>query len=98
MKGRIQLIDGAGQTLTSTKYKVKMDCDEWKVLKLTIDEDYKLTLTHKNKTLLSHDLTEEQIEEIATWPIGWTAFSKEKGQYAVRHVNITLLEEETEEE
>ena len=98
MNKKISLKDGGGQTLTSTKYNVDMACNEWKVLKLTIDEDNKLTLTQKDTTLLSHDLTQEQIEEIANWPIGFNAFSKENGQYKVRNVKIMLLDEEEEEE
>ena len=91
MNKRIQLKDGGGQTLASTKYKVEMDCDKWKVLKLTIDENNRLSLTEKNKTLLSHDLTVSQINEIINQPIGFNAYSKEKGQYSVRNVTITAL-------
>ena len=95
MNKRIQLRDGGGQVLDSRKYTVEMDCYDWKVLKLTIDENNKLTLTEKNKTLLSYDLTVDQIEEIASQPIGFNAYSKEKGQYGVRHVNIIALPVET---
>ena len=91
MNKRIQIRDGAGNTLDSRKYKVEMGCYEWKRLKLTIDENNKLTLKEKNKTLLSHDLTLDQIEEIASQPIGFNAFSIAKGQYGVRHVKITAL-------
>ena len=97
MNERIQIKDGAGNTLDSKKYTVEMDCYDWKTLKLTIDENNKLTLTEKNKTLLSYDLTLKQIEEIASQPIGFNAYSKEKGQYGVRHVNITALPIEEEE-
>ena len=96
MNKRIQLKDGGGQTLASKKYKVDMDCDKWKVLKLTIDENNKLSLTEKNKTLLSHDLTASQIDEISNQPIGFNAFSKEKGQYSIRNVTITALPIEEE--
>ena len=91
MNGRIQLKDGRGQTLTAKKYKVKMDCNEWKVLKLTIDTSNKLILTQKNKTLLSHDLTSKQINKIANQPIGFNAYSTKKGQYGVRNVKVIKL-------
>ena len=101
MNEMIQLKDGGGQTLAMANHAVKTDCNKWKVLKLAIDENNKLTLKQKNKTLLSHDLTLEQIEEIASQPIGFNAFSKEKGQYGVRHVTLKALlpgEENTEQE
>ena len=64
---------------------------EAEIEKLTIDENNNLTLKEKNKTLLSYDLTVDQIEEIASQPIGFNAYSKEKGQYGVRNVKITAL-------
>ena len=91
MNKRISLKDGGGQTLASKKYKVDMDCDKWKVLKLTIDENNKLSLTEKNKTLLNHDLTVSQIDKIANQPIGFNAYSKEKGQYSIRNVKVIKL-------
>ena len=91
MNKRIQIKDGAGNTLDSRKYKVEMGCNDWKTLKLTIDESNKLTLKEKNKILISHDLTLSQIEEISSQPIGFNAYSEEKGQYGVRNVKITAL-------
>ena len=91
MNKRIQIKDGAGNTLDSRKYKVEMDCYDWKTLTLTIDENNKLTLKEKNKVLLSHDLTLSQIEEMSNQPIGFNAYSEEKGQYGIRNVNITAL-------
>ncbi|MCZ0933450.1 MAG: hypothetical protein OXJ52_09920 [Oligoflexia bacterium] len=69
-----------GQTLASTPHEVKTNCSKWKVLKLTIDTVNKLTLTQNDEILLSHDLTMSQVNEIASQPIGFTAFSKENGQ------------------
>ena len=91
MNKKIQLRDGGGQVLDSRRYEVEMGCYDWKVLKLTIDENNKLTLKERDKILLSHDLTLSQIEEIASHPIGFNAYSKEKGLYGVRHVKITAL-------
>ena len=91
MNKRIQLKDGGGQTLASKKYEVEMDCNNWKVLKLTIDRNNKLSLTEKNKTLLSHDLTVSQVDEISNQPIGFNAYSKEKGQYGIRNVKAIKL-------
>ena len=91
MNKRIQLRDGGGQVLDSRRYTVEMGCYDWKILKLTIDENNKLTLKERDKILLSYDLTVSQIEEIASHPIGFNAYSKEKGLYGVRHVKITAL-------
>ena len=96
MNKRIQLRDGGGQVLDSRRYEVEMGCYDWKVLKLTIDENNKLTLKERDKILLSHDLTVSQIEEIASHPIGFNAYSNEKGLYGVRHVKITALPLEEE--
>ena len=52
MNKRIQIKDGAGNTLDSKKYTVEMGCNEWKTLKLIIDENNKLTLSLKRVTQL----------------------------------------------
>ena len=98
MNKRIQLRDGGGKVLDSRRYEVEIGCYDWKVLKLTIDENNKLTLKERNKILLSHDLTVSQIEEIASHPIDFNAYSNEKGLYGIRHVKVTALPTEEEEE
>ena len=97
MSGNIYLKNGAGSNLAMTAYRVSAGCNSWKNLKLSIDASRTLTLKERNRTLITHDLTLEQIEEIASQPIGFNAYSKRRGQYRVRRVSVKEMANEVSE-
>ena len=97
MSGNIYLKNGAGSHLAMTAYRVSAGCNSWKNLKLSIDASRTLTLKERNRTLITHNLTLEQIEEIASQPIGFNAYSKRRGQYRVRRVSVKEMANEVSE-
>ena len=98
MSGNIYLKNGSGQSLATAVQTVNTGCNRWKRLKLKIERNGKLTLLEGENSLLSHNLTTTQIEEIADHLIAFNAYSQRQGQYKIRKVSINALPVETTEE
>ena len=97
MSGNIYLKNGSGQSLATATQTVNTGCNRWKRLKVKIERDGKLTLLDGENSLLSHSLTMTQIEEIASHPIAFNAYSQRQGQYKIRKVSVSALPIEIEE-